>query len=356
MDKTTDTNRPNHNSADRTTRRQIERTRFAEDINHELLQLRKLDNHHAIIALATDYLIIAGAVYLFMAWSWSAPLAILIIGSRQRALQTLLHESAHGTLARNRPLNYLIGTVFSGFLVFQTYRSYVASHVRNHHGSLGDPVVDPDTAQYVRAGLADSNFTRQDLIREIFRTLSFQNVPHYLKYLFRERLTPKNWGSLDTAYRLEFTAFLMTWGFIIGSAVYLGYFKELALLWILPFLTVNQVLGWLIEIAEHYPMVLDARRDLDMTRNRRSGPIERFLTGAHGEQFHLTHHLRPLVPFWNIEAAHRTMLRDSRYAEIDRYASGIFLSKDKNVPTILEEIINLRPDGRSLYRTRRPAS
>jgi fatty acid desaturase len=330
--------------------RHVARTRFADDVNRELLQLRKLDNHHAVLAVVTDYLMIAGASLLFMMWPWSAPVALLVIGSRQRALQTLLHESAHGTLARNRALNYLLGTVFSGFLVFQTYRSYVASHVRSHHGSLGDPVADPDTFQYVSAGLADRDFTRQDLVREIFRTLLLHNVPNYLTYLLRERLAPRNWDSLNPAYRLEFAAFLTVWGVVIGGAAYLGYLTELALLWFLPFLTVNQVLGWFIEIAEHYPIVLDAARDLDMTRNRRSGPIERFLTGAHGEQLHLTHHLRPHIPFWNIEAAHKVMLKDNRYADINRYTSGIFSSIDKSVPTILEEIIHLLPDARSLYR------
>jgi hypothetical protein len=54
--------------------------------------LYKRDNHHGFLAIASDILWIGGAIYLAENVSlWLFPLAILVIGARQRALASLLH-------------------------------------------------------------------------------------------------------------------------------------------------------------------------------------------------------------------------------------------------------------------------
>jgi len=113
-----------------------------------------------------------------------------------------------------------------------------------------------------------------------------------------------------------------------------GYF----LYWLLPYLTTFQALTWYIELAEHYPMIAEAKTDLEATRNRFSHPIEHFFTAMHGENFHLVHHLFPAIPYWNLKKAHKILLNDSSYSSINAGFGGIFVSSNF-APSVWENIL-----------------
>jgi fatty acid desaturase len=109
--------------------------------------------------------------------------------------------------------------------------------------------------------------------------------------------------------------------YFVGAKFYFLY-------WLLPYLTFFQAITWFIELAEHYPIVADAKSNLHATRNRFGHPVEHFFTGMHGENFHLIHHLFPSVPFWMLKRAHRTLLQDAEYARINATFGGIFYSSN----------------------------
>jgi fatty acid desaturase len=121
-----------------------QRYHFSKSIQDQLSELRGLDNWHGLIAAFYDYGVIAFGAALFYLSPWFYPLSILLIGSRQRAFATLLHESVHSCLAKSRFLNRLLGTYMSGYLIFQEYNTYRDSHVKRHHAFLGDKEKDPD--------------------------------------------------------------------------------------------------------------------------------------------------------------------------------------------------------------------
>ena len=77
-------------------------------------------------------------------------------------------------------------------------------------------------------------------------------------------------------------------------------------------------------------MLSDHLRDgpLHSTRNRFSHPIEAALFSMHNENFHLVHHLRPDIPFWNVARAHRVMMRCPAYAQVNARFGGIFVSSN----------------------------
>ncbi|WP_431834907.1 fatty acid desaturase [Gallibacterium anatis] len=76
----------------------------------------------------------------------------MLIGSRQRALATILHEASHGSLTKNKNLSKILGTYFSGYLIFQSWSSYKQSHIKNHHLKLGSDL-DPDYTFYCKMGV-----------------------------------------------------------------------------------------------------------------------------------------------------------------------------------------------------------
>jgi fatty acid desaturase len=308
--------------------------KFSLEIRKQLKLLTKLDNWHSLLALLEDYMIILSSILITChLFDWFYPVALLLIGSRQRALATLLHESAHGTLAKNRFLNWILGTFSSGYLIFQQMTAYKKSHCFNHHRHLGHPEYDPDFKFYLSAGLYESIGTSIFLLKYIIQPLLLFRVPVYLSYLIHYRLLAKDND------RQESLILLIYWSTIIAISVWFGFWDKLILFWFIPYLTTFQVLGWFIELSEHYPLLGNSYIDLYLSRNRLSPWYEAFFTSIHNENFHLVHHLMPSIPFWNQPKAHQVLMTDLNYAQVNDKIGGIFFSS-KNVSNIISSIIN----------------
>ena len=102
---------------------------------------------------------------------WLYPLTVLIIGSRQRALASLLHEAAHGTLFKTKSLNAWTGRLLCGWPILQSFSAYRSSHVLTHHPKIGEPAEDPDLASMVDAGVYERQTRWEFIARFIIRPL-----------------------------------------------------------------------------------------------------------------------------------------------------------------------------------------
>ena len=157
---------------------QIRRYRFSKEIIRAVWDSARLDNWHGPLELVEHWFVILVFVSLSL-WAWqelSLALALLVylvavfcIGGRQRALAGVLHQACHGTLMSNPGLARLIGTLFAGYLVLQSFTAYRSSHMRGHHAQLGNPQRDPDYAQYQAYGLCGENLTQEALRRHLLR-------------------------------------------------------------------------------------------------------------------------------------------------------------------------------------------
>jgi fatty acid desaturase len=310
-----------------------ERYKFSQEITSQIRDLTKLDNWHGLLALFEDYFIILTSILITCHVTWFFyPLALLLIGSRQRALATLVHESAHGVLAKNKSLNSVLGTFCSGYLIFQQMIVYKKSHCSLHHRYLGNPELDPDFRLYREAGLYEPLSPRDFLLKHIIQPLLLLKVPRYLVYVVKHRLFSKEGNRQES---LIMFAYLLT---LIGASIWLGFWDKLILFWLVPYITVFQVLGWFIELGEHYPLVGNSTVDLYMTRNRFSPWYEAFFTSMHGENFHLVHHLQPSIPFWNLPKAHLILLTDANYLRHNSKTGGIFFPAN-GAPSIVSSFI-----------------
>lgn len=295
--------------------------RFSTDIKRQIKTLYVYDNYHGLIALLSSYLLIALAIIAAEKFPYLLPLSLIIIGSRQRALATLLHEASHSVLAKNKTLNRILGEYFAGNLVFQSWSSYKRSHVVDHHQKLGDPDKDPDLQYYIAAGMYLKKTRQQMIVQHLLVPALFLNAFSSLKYLVIHRL-------LRASRPIELITITTTHCMLAAAGSYFFGLELYVLYWLVPYLTVFQAITWFIELAEHYPIVKDAKYSLYATRNRFSHPLEHFLTAMHGENFHLIHHLFPSIPFWNMKRAHRILLQDKDYARINASFGGIFLSSN----------------------------
>ncbi len=314
--------------------RRFRRHRFSNDIRQELRALsQSRDDIHGVMAVAEDLTIITFAIALSIWAPALYPISILLIGTRHRALATILHEASHYTFCKTRWLSRLCGMI-AGWSVFQTFYAYRASHVEEHHPHLGDENRDPDLINYQKQGLFEADardFVGKHFLPLLLGSKSWVNF----KTLVQDRLLPKSWISLPLSAKWEYCGFLSVW--ILNAAVlyHFDLLQEFVLFWLLPYFTVFQATNWLIELAEHFPLIRLYKVELYMTRNRRGPWIERFFTGMHGENWHLVHHLVPGIPFWKLSDAHRIMMKDPVYAAANAKSGGLLMKGPDGEPSIL---------------------
>lgn len=307
---------------------------FSNEVRDKLKQLYKSNNYRGLIGILYDYLIISLAIILGSYNIGFYLLSVVIIGSRQRALATILHDASHLCLAKNKKLNYILGTYFSGYLIGQEFNIYKDSHVKGHHTHLGDPDKDPDYQYHIEAGLYKLKNNNHFLFKYVLRPLFLLNIISYAYYVFKNRMLQFK------KYPKQYIAMIALWFAIVGVLWYFGGLTYLLLYWIVPYFTSFMVIGWFIEIAEHYPLVLNNKKNIKMTRNRFSHWIEAFFLSIHAENYHLTHHLQASIPYWNISKAHKIMMNDKVYRELNEQMGGVFISSNSNQPLIVDLIKN----------------
>ncbi|WKB55705.1 fatty acid desaturase family protein [Eleftheria terrae] len=327
-------------------RRRLANHAFSPQILAQLKVLSQSDNWHGLLAVLADYLVIALAVAAGQLVNWLYPLAVLVIGARQRALASILHDAAHGRAARHRWLNRLLGSQLSGYLILQAFAPYRQSHVIYHHGHLGDERLDPDYRLYIEDGLYHGMTRSRFFWREVLATALLLRAPAYLAYLVRHR------SAMLLRHKTEFASMALLWGAILLAVDQVDGWSLLLLYWVVPFLTSFLVIGRFIEIAEHYPLLGQGNPGtiLHGARNRFSHRLEAWFFSLHSEHLHLVHHLRPDIPFWNVGKAHQVMLQDPEYARVNREFGGIFLSSNDRpalVPALLRGGIALPGDAPS---------
>lgn len=329
--------------------------RFSPAIREELRKLNKPDNYHVPLAYLEDLLAIAAAVSLCLFLSpWFYPLAVIIIGARQRGIAGIMHDCAHNVGMANRRLQMLFGTVLTAYPILQTHYAYKISHVYTHHPKLGNPEADPDLRFFIEQGVYRSTGRREYIRRVILMPLICSQSVAYLRYLFVNRYASATGKAKKTSgsqtvpshkRRLDTAGFFVFWAAILGSAWQLGFLWEVALFWLVPYLTTFQLISWYIELSEHTPMIRDANVDLYMSRNRRGPWWERFLTGIHADSYHLEHHLDPRTPFYRRAQAREVRLQDENYAAVDRQFGGLFVKGRHGQPSAISVIIDYMKTG-----------
>ena len=291
---------------------------------------RQIDNFHGPLAFFQDILIVASMIALGVWFPFLLPLSLVVIGTRQRALDTLLHEAVHMTLARNRKLNHIIGSL-SGWSVFHTFYDYQKSHVKEHHVYLGDKEKDPDTQNYNSQLLFE---TGPEVLfrRHLLPRLLGLRTPSVIHSIYTNLLGSFQKGGVD---RRETIHFLIFWFLVLSLIFHSGLTWYFLLFWLVPYLTIFQAIEWLTEVAEHFPLVELYDSELMITRNRQGSRFEQLFTGIHNEDWHLVHHLHPGIPFWKLRDAHEVFLQDCTYEEANRHSGGLFTAGPKGQPSII---------------------
>lgn len=252
-------------------------------------ELFKLRPGRVLLDIAFDLALILGAVA-SVVWLhvMLAPLVVLVMSNRQRALGNILHDAGHRNIWRDKGLNDFVAHALVAPLLFASLSRYRETHFQ-HHLELGRRQGDPDL------------IPGQDDLPSFW-------MVSYTRCL----LSWTNWlGSLGShlftqEVSLRSKAFITGWWACFGGVLALVGGGDFALafvsLWLISRATLFHCITTFREMCDHFGLlpggVFGFTRDMVCR-----GPW-RWIIHPRNNGYHLTHHLLPAVPYYRLPEAH----------------------------------------------------
>ncbi|MBI3541856.1 MAG: fatty acid desaturase family protein [Deltaproteobacteria bacterium] len=308
--------------------------------NEEIKLLKSPSDARGWLAVATTWALIA-AMFALVAWrpsTWTALVALVVLGGRHLALAILMHDCAHYSLFRTRALNDVVGRWLCAYPTWQDLPRYREHHLRHHKfaGSKDDPDLDLVAPFPVsRASLARKLARDASGVSGLKRVYGLLLMDlGFVKYTVSNVITKLPQGGrtkldvLKTGAR-NLHGVALTNAALFG-ALWLGGHPALYLLWLGSYLTTFSVFVRVRSIAEH----ACTEQDLDPFKNTRSTEanwVARLTVAPIRVNYHLEHHLLMTVPYFNLPRLHRMLAERGAlknaynaggYAEVLLTASG----------------------------------
>ncbi|KAL8850105.1 MAG: hypothetical protein Q9221_004922 [Calogaya cf. arnoldii] len=221
-------------------------------------------------------------------------LSLLIIASRLRAFENLVHEASHNNLFPTPQQHQTFQFLYS-FPVFRIVSDYRQSHLI-HHLHLGDRNKDPDILRLFDLGL-------DSLSERPVWYLFGMPMTGYLSWEYLSTTFVEFWTSESS--RVSKTAF---WGGIIFGISYWNLHSFFLSYYILPFFIILPITRYWAEISEH--LGLDLSGEFGSSRTN-IGWLHRWYLNPHNDGFHAVHHLCSQVPFYLLEIVHGRLMEGS---------------------------------------------
>ncbi|MGH8597836.1 MAG: fatty acid desaturase family protein, partial [Gammaproteobacteria bacterium] len=231
-------------------------------------------------------------------------LAVMLIGSRQLGMLILMHDGAHGMLARTPALNRFLAQWLCAYPMLADCDLYRRYHLQHHARTMQDD--DPDLVLTGHYPIPRSSLRRK-LLRDLLGRTGFaQRRDQFLAALgpredaWRGRL---NRLRLKLGPQLAFNFGLLA--LLTASGHWLYYFT----LWVLPALTWQQLVLRIRNIAEH-AAIPDRNDPFKNARTTVVNGIERALIAPYWVNYHLEHHLLMWVPCYRLPLLRRFLFEN----------------------------------------------
>ena len=230
-------------------------------------------------------------------------LAIMLIGSRQLGLLILMHDGAHGILARTPSLSLALSQWLCAFPMLAETGAYRRYHLQHHARTMQDD--DPDLVLTGHYPIPRSSLRRK-LFRDVLGRTGFAQRRDQFKAA---------WGGPGLMWRDRLSRFaerlgrqllvnLLLFGLLAASGHWAFYFT----LWVVPALTWQQLVLRIRNIAEH-AVVPDRNDAFRNARTTETSWLERALFAPYWVNYHTEHHLLMWVPCYRLP-----VLRDYLHA------------------------------------------
>jgi fatty acid desaturase len=283
----------------------------------QLAELRERSLWRGLWLIAHAWIVIFGSMAL-VAW-WPNPLtfllAVVLIGSRQLGLAILMHDGAHGCLAKNQELNLWLSQWLCAYPIFAETRAYRRYHLQHHARTQQDD--DPDLILS-----APFPITKASYKRKFLRDLTGQTGYEQRKAQIRMALGDPGWplGRRAAHFWERLGPQIVVNLILLAGLSAVGLWWAYPLLWLLPLMTWMMVITRVRNIAEH--AVVGERDDpLRNTRTTLANWLERAVVAPYYVNYHLEHHLFFYVPCYNLPKLHRILTNGPHVGRLE-LASG----------------------------------
>lgn len=272
---------------------------------------------HIAAALLGDWLLIAAAFAsaILLPHPLVYLLAALVIARSQLALAVMMHEAAHGLVARNQRLNDGLGQWLAAGPLWLSLRSYRAGHIKHHHAPMAQD--DPVALMF---DVHDYPVSRARLITRLLAYACGVGYVMSIAKLARGKLAPAlpkvNKSHAYMAW--ELATILIANGCLLGLLAWLGHGWLYLGLWLIPSVTLLPLAGQVRAIFEHAGLP----ESTDQASNARTiahRSWQTFLFGPHSIHYHMEHHLFPRMPFYHLHAVHKQLQQERILPEANLY-------------------------------------
>lgn len=255
----------------------------------------------ALLVVAVGLWVFSSVMYLEGGWAWWITILVNAVASYMAF--TVSHEAAHHAASADSLVNGWMGRIatplFAPHASFPTWRFI---HMQHHRFTNHDDDADPDG--YTMAGPA---------WQRPFRWLT---VDLYYLVFYVPKLSERPRGE-----RIEAILTILLLIAITVAAIVTGHLIELLVILVIPCRLAVLYLAWAFDYLPHNGLRLTPSEDRLKTARNRIG-LEWVVTPALLYQnYHLVHHLHPLVPFYRYLAVWRR--NESRYLEGDPALSTV---------------------------------
>ncbi|PTB19057.1 fatty acid desaturase [Trinickia symbiotica] len=243
---------------------------------------------------------------------WSAPVTVVWIGNRQRALGNLLHDAAHRNLARSFQLNDSLARLFIAPALFNSLALYRELHAR-HHAWLGDPKRDPD---YIALHREPGYAWWQPYCRALVMPAAW--LSSLFGHLHLLRLSFTKWFGIVAWWTLLLGVMSLVLG-LHAATFFLG-------AWMLARATVFHLITTFRELCDHFGLLPGGI--FNYTRDVSSRSLWRWIIHPHNNGYHLTHHLMPSIPYHRLANAQRKLLELPAFVGLAKVCHTYFRGAD----------------------------
>ena len=237
-----------------------------------------------------------GAVALaVLIWNpWVVVLAMVVVATRQHALFILFHDAVHYLVARDKRLNDAITNLLIGVPQLVPVQLYRRLHLA-HHARLGTDA-DPERLLLYRGQPWQYRALPMGrLARQVLGDVFLLNNLKTLWFFGREMNDPTSKLALPRAKTWpEFYGIVASWLGLLGVGLWWApeIVAKVALVWIVPLLTLTQAIQKVRSFLEHAPH--DAA---ELTYSWRPNLLGRLIVWPYHINYHREHHLQPKVPW-----------------------------------------------------------
>lgn len=260
---------------------------------------RWLTQHRPVIAWPTVALfssfvaLFIGSITLALRGVISAPVSIALSTVASYISYSIVHEAAHNAISTNKPLNDWIGRIsLLGISITPFFETYRFLHLV-HHRHTNDPVKDPDA--FCGHGPA-WNLPLRWCVMDVAYVLTYFRLGTYNGRPKGER----------TEFWLAFVFSLL----VLGVVFKMGWGEPFLLLYFLPTRLGLFLLAFAFDFLPHHPHQVTVQDSVFRATSNRIG-LEWLLSPLFiCQNYHLSHHLYPSVPFYRYR---RVWLARKRY-------------------------------------------